>query len=576
MRNIILFILFIGAVNFLHAQQKEVKEINYTSERTSKNEEKYPGALIMYKVNNQVTFEHEGIKVWSDQAIFYKDENFFRASGNVKMIQGDSITLTSEYAEYDGTTEFAFASNDVFLETNTTTLMTDSLFFDRQKQQAFYRSGGTVRDTASTITSKIGHYYTEDKMYSFKRNVVVTSDEYVINSNHIDFYTESGHAYLYGPSTITSTESELYCERGFYDTHKDYGYFVKNSKIYYENRELEGDSIYFDRPSGFASATNNIRVTDTVNETVARGHYAEVFREKDSLFITKQALVSKRQQTDSIHIHSDTIMVTGKPDQRIIRAFYNAKFLKEDMNGKADSIYMGEAEGITRMLGRPVIFSDLTQMTGDTIELFNDTKTNKLDSLSVFNDAFLVQKDTLDGYNQVKGKVMYGLFEDNKFSEANFIKNTETIYYWRDDKDGELVGINKAVSSAIRVEFEDSEVRSIEYIESPENITHRPSDFPENARKLRGFIWRGDERILNKAGLFIDDPPLDLPKIKGIPLPKQESFFDEGASKSERKLNEKSRLTPEILQNREEDSLETPIDTLEIKELKREPDTLNQ
>src|SRR5699024_901382 len=115
------------------------------------------------------------------------------------------------------------------------------------------------------------------------------------------------------------------------------------------------------------------------------------------LFITKQALVSKRQQTDSIHIHSDTIMVTGKPDQRIIRAFYNAKFLKEDMNGKADSIYMGEAEGITRMLGRPVIFSDLTQMTGDTIELFNDTKTNKLDSLSVFNDAFLVQKDTLDG-----------------------------------------------------------------------------------------------------------------------------------------------------------------------------------
>src|SRR5699024_5278525 len=148
----------------------------------------------------------------------------------------------------------------------------------------------------------------EDKMYSFKRNVVVTSDEYVINSNQIDFYTESGHAYLYGPSTITSTESELYCELGFYDTHKDYRYFVKNSKLYYVSRELEGDIIYFDLPTAFASATNYCRVTDTVNETVARGHYAEVFREKYSLFITKQALVSKRLQTDSIHIHSDTIM----------------------------------------------------------------------------------------------------------------------------------------------------------------------------------------------------------------------------------------------------------------------------
>src|SRR5699024_829520 len=77
-------LLFISSYTF--AQEKEPKEINYTSERTSKNEEKYPGALIMYKVDNQVNFTHEGIKVRSDQAIFYKEDNFFRASGNVKMI----------------------------------------------------------------------------------------------------------------------------------------------------------------------------------------------------------------------------------------------------------------------------------------------------------------------------------------------------------------------------------------------------------------------------------------------------------------------------------------------------------
>lgn len=558
MKKLILFIgvLVLYGEATLYAQSKEDKKIDYTSERTSKDEENYPGALIMYKVNNQVTFIHEGIKVWCDQAVFYKEDNFFRASGNVKMVQGDTITMTSGYAEYDGNTEFAFASNDVHLVSPSNTLTTDSLFFDRQKQEAFYRSGGKVRDSASTITSRIGRYYMNKKKYSFRNDVVVVNDENTINSDHLDFFTETGEVYLYGPSTITGEKSKVYCERGFFDTHKNYGYFVKNSKIFYENRELEGDSLFFNRENHFASATNNIKVTDTVNNSVARGHYAEIYRDKDSLFITKRALVSKKQGQDSIHIHSDTLMVTGKPDHRIINAYYNARFYKPDMNGRSDSIYMSEDTGITRMLGKPVIFSDLMQMTGDTIELFNDTQTDQLDSLSVFNHAFLAQKDTLGGYNQVKGKVMYGLFKDNnKLDKANFIKNTETIYYWRDEKEGELVGINKAISSAIEVVFDDNEVRSIEYIEDPQNITHMPSDFPENARKLKGFSWRGDERILSKEQLFEGDPPLNLPKIKGIPLPENDKFFEESTGNERPILNKKSRLSPDILRNHVQDSL---------------------
>lgn len=566
MKKILLFIgvLLLQWEGVLYAQNEESKKIDYTSERTVKNEEKYPDALIMYKVNNQVIFTHEGIKVWCDQAIFYKEDNFFRAMGHVKMIQGDTLTLTSEYAEYDGNTRFAFASNDVHLKTPTTTLATDSLFFNRQKQEAFYRSGGVVRDTANTITSQIGRYYMPQKKYSFRRNVVVTNKDYIIHSDHIDFYTDSGQVFLFGPSTITGEESKLYCERGFYDTHKNRGYFVKNSKLFYQNRELEGDSIYFDRNTHFASATNNIKVTDTTNESTAYGHYAEVYREKDSVFITKKALIAKKQDVDSVYIHSDTIMVTGKPENRIIRAFYNAKIYKNDMNGRSDSISMNEKKGITKMLGTPVLFSDLKQLTGDTIELFNDTITNKLDSLSVYNHAFLVEKDTIDGFNQVKGKYMYGLFKNNELSEVNFVKNTETIYYYRDDKTRDLIGINKAVSSLIKILFEDHKISSIEFDQNPQNITHVPSDFPKNARKLKGFHWRGDERILNKQQLFEDDPPLNLPKIQGIPLPKENSFFKESTNHKENSLlNKKSRLDSGVLRNIETNSLDAEKDSLE-------------
>lgn len=555
-RTIILIGLFLLTSGWIFAQKEEPKEINYTSERTSKNEEKYPGALIMYKVDNQVNFTHEGIKVWSDQAIFYKEDNFFRASGNVKMVQGDTITMTSGYAEYDGMTEFAFASNDVRLTTPSTVLTTDSLFFDRQKQEAFYRSGGKVTDQESTITSTVGRNYLDAKKTTFLHDVVVTNEENTIHSNHLDFYEENGEAYLYGPSTITGKDNEIYFERGFYDTHKNYGYFIKNATVYYENREMRGDSIYFDRTKGFASATNNIKVTDTVNHSVARGHYAEVYQNKDSVFITKRAIVSKKQGLDSIHIHSDTIMVTGKPDNRIVRGYYDARFVKDSMSGKADSLYLSEKTGITKLLGKPVVFAQGTQMTGDTIELYNNLETSKLDSLSVHDQAFLINKDSIEGFNQVKGKMMYGLFkEDNELDIAHFIKNTETIYYWRDE-DGELIGINKAVSSTITIEFEENDIYSIEYFESPENTTFRPKDFPPNARELRGFNWRGEERILNKSQLFEEEAPFELTKIKGIPLPKDDRFFDDEVTE-QRKINPKSRLEDKDIQHQESDEATT-------------------
>lgn len=530
-------------------------KIDYKSDRSIKNEEKYPGAFIMSKVTNQVYFFHEGIEVWCDLAIFYKQENFFKAFGNVRMMQGDTITMNSEYAEYNGNTKFAFASTNVRLQTPRNTLTTDTLFFNRKKQQAYYRSGGTLRDSATTITSNIGRYYMEAEKYSFVSEVHVTNPEYQIETHQLDFYNQTGHAYLYGPSTITSETNKIYCERGFYDTRGDVGYFVKNSTIYYKNRKLEGDSIFFDRDSGFASATNNIRVTDTANQTIIKGHYAEVFKKKDSVFITKRALISTLQGKDSLHIHSDTLMVTGKPENRIVRGFYDVRMYSKTMSGKCDSIYINEKTGLTKMLENPVLWSETGQMTGDTIHLLSNVETDKLDSLRVFENAFIVQKDSIKGFNQVKGKRMYGLFNDeNELYELNLIQNTETIYYMRNDE-GELIGIDKTLSSSIKMLLENREIQDIYYYNNADGTLYPEGELPENAQKLKGFNWRGDERLKSKAELFINDPPLDLPKIQGIPLPEAKpDFFDERTEKDSLLLNEKSRLSPEILQPQKKES----------------------
>lgn len=517
-----LFLLcFSVLVSFSYAQDRE---IYYESDRTSKDDQKYPGALLFNKAKQQVYFKHEGIEVWCDQAVFYQTDNFFRAFGHVTMNQGDTINMRSAYAEYDGNTKFAFASQDVKLTTPSTTLTSDSLFFDRQQQKAFYRSGGTVKDSASTITSQFGTYNMPEKKYSFRQNVKVTNPDYQITSQQIDFYPDTGHAYLYGKSRIISESAIVDCYRGYYDTKTDQGYFVEQAKVAYDQRDLYGDSIYFNRKRNYASATNRIRVVDTANASTLYGNYAEVFKNKDSVIVTKTPYIASLQQQDSVFIASDTLTITGPAKSRRVNAFYDVRLYKFDMSGKADSLHLDEKTGYTKLMGNPIIWSQDNQITGDTILLINDPTTEALDSLKVYNNSFMIQKDSIEGYNQVKGKYLYGLFEKNELYEVNVVKNTETIYYIREDN-GDLFGINKALASTIKLLFENRQIIDIYYYNQPEDKTYPEKDIPPNARTLKGFNWRGDEQLTKKSDLFSGRKAYDLKPIstefKANKTPKQ-------------------------------------------------------
>ena len=547
---------------------QEGKPIKIQSDRTIKDETRYEGATILAKVTKQVYMQHEGIEIWCDQAIYYGDDQFVKAFGNVRMKQGDTLTMSSNYAEYNGNTKFAYASDKVFLETPSNTLRTDTLFFDRLRQQAYYRSGGTVKDSTNTLTSKIGRYFMERKQYSFNTKVKIVNPENTVDSDRLDYYTENGHAYLYGPSTVKGKESTLYCERGFYDTKVKTGYAIKNARIDYDNRTVFGDSIFYNSAIQFASATNNIKVLDTANQSVITGHYAEVFKDKDSVFITKRALAATLQENDSIYIHSDTLMVTGKPERRILNGFYDVRIYKSNMSGKSDSINVDQTTGYTKMIGRPIIWSQKNQMTGDTIKIISDTKTEKLDSLVVYENAFLVQEDTLKaGYNQVKGQILYGLFKDNEIYQVDIDKNTETIFYQR-ESEGELklIGINKVLSSSIRLLLENREIQDVYYYQNIDGTLYKENELPENARQLSGFNWRGDEKINSKADLFRGEAPPKLIKIKGIPLPEDDAdFFDEETIK---RLKENQSKGSQLLEQKLEDA--------ELKETDKKSDSVSK
>ena len=506
MKSIVLNLFFILFVSFFTVAQTpeangRVIKLIY-ADFTEINENEVPGAKIFI---GNVQAQHDSMYIYCNKAYLFEKDNYIKLFGNVRLVQDDTLQMTSKYAEYNGVEKIAFASGNVVMTSPDSSLKSEKVYYDRNTGIAYYNDHATITNRQNTLKSKSGKYYTHELKYEFRTQVVITNPETIIKSNHLDYYEDSGHAYLFGPSTIDNKDNHIYTENGFYDTRLDQGRMVQNSFILYDNKRIEADEMFYDERQSYAKGINNVKVTDTINNTIATSHFAEVFRANDSIYMTKKPLIEYYTEQDTTYFHAKNLQIVGPDKQRIIKGYPNARIYRTpEMSGKADSLHYDQKIGLLQLIRKPVLFNGESQLTGDVIHLINDVVTEKLDSLKVLNNAFVVEKDTLGtGFNQAKGINMYGKFIDDKIRQIDLVQNAEMIYYLYDE--GELQGIDKGICSKIVLELEDNKITTATRMINPEGTTYPPEQFPENARRLQGFHWRGDERIYSVAALFSEE-----------------------------------------------------------------------
>ncbi len=542
--------LFFSVVNFVSifwfnslVAQEETKIIEIIQAGGStQDQQKFPGANILVKKDNiRVHLFHDGALIKSNISYFYPKLNFFKANGNIIFTQGDTLKMTCDYIEYDGTKKLAKTWGSVLLNRGDVELKTDTLYLDRENSEAYYNTFGTILDEQTKLTSNRGIYFMNFKKYRFISDVKIDDPEYKLKSQQLDYFTDSKMAFFHGKTSIIGKDYNIYCEIGSYNTKLQKGNFQKNAIILYNNKEIKGDSLYFDNEIDYAAATNNISIIDTLNKSVINGHYGEIFKARDSAIITQRALAVNIVDQDSLYIHADTLVATGPSEKRILRGYYDVRIFKSDLRGKSDSIHLNQKTGLIKMLKLPLtrkenqIFSESqknarnpilwfgkSQMSGDKIFLTSDINTQKLDSLKIIGNSWIIEKDSLSeaGFNQIKGVLLDGLFKNGELSEIEITKNTEVIYYMYSDEDNELIGIDKTTCSRLMMITEDNQIKDITFFVSPDGELLPEKDLPINERKLKGFIWRDDERPKKISDLFSDEDKLfELRVIEKVQIP---------------------------------------------------------
>ena len=477
--------------NVISAQKKTTTIHILNADRADYDERL--GKDIQRLIGN-VVMRQDSTYFYSDSAYYNEKTKFFDGFGHVHINVNDSVDIYSKLLKYNGETKFAELFYDVILKDDSTVLKTQYMTYDRIGHLATYPNKGTITRNDKKLVSKKGYYRDDIKVAYFRKDVVGTMPDYKIVSDTLVYDTENEMMYFYGPTDIYNNENSLFGNYGWYNTETEYAYLDKRATLKNKEQSITADTMYYNKKTGYAKALSDVVIEDTTNKAILKGEYAELWKNIGKCLITDNPIAIYYEEIDTLFSKADTMYVYFDTiDNKIqrIKAFYNVRFFRNDVQGKCDSLHYVIADSTVYMRTKPVIWAEDNQMSGDNIDI--KIKEQAIENLLMYPNAFVIQQDSIKGYNQIKGKKITTYFKRNEIDHMFNEGNAETIYWLRDD-DGSLIGVNFSQSTEMDIKIKNRQISNIKFYKNIRETLYPEKQLKDNMEYLKGFQWQEDKK----------------------------------------------------------------------------------
>ena len=455
-------------------------------------------------VVGNVRFRHDSVYMYCDSAYYYDQISSFEAFSNVRMEQGDTLFLYGDHLYYDGNTQIAEMRGNVRMENRNTTLLTDSLNYDRVFNLGYYFDGGTLMDEENVLTSDWGEYSPSTKQSVFNYNVKLVNPQFTLTSDTLQYNTATKVADIVGPSDIVSDANHIYSELGTYNTQTGLAWLYQRSVLTSDGRQLTGDTLFYDRDRGTGEAFVDMVLTDTLNKNLLKGEYGFYDERRKYAFATRKALAVDYSQGDSLFLHGDTLLLeTFHLDTdsmyREMRAFHKVRFYRTDVQGVTDSLVFSTADSCLTLYHDPVVWNQNQQLLGERILMYMNDST--IDWAHIVNQALSVEEIDSTMYNQVTGKEMKAYFRNGEMHKTEVIGSVRVVYYPM-DSDSTLIGMNVSETSQLDVYLENRKIEKMVMFPKSTGTLYPLTQIPKDKRRLSNFVWFDYLRPRSKADVF--------------------------------------------------------------------------
>ncbi|WP_235891144.1 OstA-like protein [Sphingobacterium lumbrici] len=226
--------------------------------------------------------------------------------------------------------------------------------------------------------------------------------------------------------------------------------------------------------------------------------------EADSL-LNNALKVAQTQDTTTKNISmGDSTTINAVSDTartRIVKAYYNVRLFKSDLQAVADSVYYGMADSMFRFMGRPMIWAQGSQISADTI--FMQILNQQLDNALLKENAMMVNAvlDTVR-FNQLKGRKITAFFTNNNIDRLYVDGNAENLIFTENAELGIITEMFHDRGARIKIKMEGKKiidyvsVRKVDQKVYPLKLVNQENEI------LPGFIWRPQDRPTSKEDLL--------------------------------------------------------------------------
>ncbi|MEZ5055004.1 MAG: OstA-like protein [Chitinophagales bacterium] len=484
------------------------------------------------KLIGHVQLRHENAKMFCDSAIIDIEANYLTAYGKQVHIQkGDSIDVWGNFLEYFGDQKLGRLTGMCSMRDKTMILTSPELNYNTETDVGSYMSGGRIVNKETIITSAIGYYYHQQNTALFYGDVVLKDKERTIYADSMRYNTEKEIAYFITKTTIIDKDSNIIVTNsGYYDTKNEKAFFGNNTEIKKGDASVKAETIDYDNKTKIAIAKNNVVLQDSSERTTILSNYIYSDENKSYMLAYKDPLmISVSEDTkDTLYLSADTLLnykiaatdslslndsISGNDSIKITQAWRHMKLIQGEMSAVADSMFYSEKDSIFKMYYTPILWMDSTQITGDSIYLFN--RNNSIYKIAIYHNAFIINLQDPDVYNQTKGKWMEAFIENKKIDKVEVDGNAESIYFIK-EKDA-YNGANKSTSAFITVSFKDGDVNRIKLTGMPDAEFTPMKKINVSSFRLDGFKWYGDKQPRSKYDIIRDKKQYEK-YVAGLPV----------------------------------------------------------
>lgn len=449
------------------------------------------------KYNTSAIIKNRDTRLYSKVGYYYVDKKEIYFKDSVTVVDPD-YSLVSDTLKIDTETNITHFLGPTNIINKDNQIYCEQGFYDTEKNYAefeknakFQSIDGQRKAVGDKIiyngktdeTSLIGNAFFQDSTRT------VTADEIVYNNETEAYSTVGATEIKNGTQTITSEGKSAY------DGVRQVAIFTKRVRISDPPTFLEADSLEYSQTTHFAQAFGNVFFEDTSEHISIVCEQADYNDSTEYFLAIGRPLMTTLIENDTLYLAADTLKSYYEDPTdtttRMIIADVDVRVYKSDLQAVCDSLMYSDADSLFQFFKDPIIWSDTSQFSSDTVRIVLANET--IDKIYLFNNAFIINSPDEVFFNQIKGRNVEADFIEDQLRTINVEGSGESVYYIQDDGKAYL-GVNKTICSEMFIFFGNNEIEKIKFITQPKATMFPMKQANHVKLRLAGFRWDMDRR----------------------------------------------------------------------------------